>query len=56
MPLLTVIGLVGIIAMFSAFVLGLGGVSVWMALADRADARRSRLAPAEPEFEYRKAA
>ncbi len=56
MPLPTVIGLVLIIAVFAAFMGVLGGVSLWVALGDRADARRRRNAPAAPEMEYRKAA
>jgi membrane associated rhomboid family serine protease len=55
-PLLTVIGLVSIIAVFAAFMGVLGGVSLWVALGDRADARRRRSAPAAPDVEYRKAA
>ena len=56
MPLLTVIGLTCIIAMFASFILGLGGVSLWMAMADRADARRGRRMPIEQPVEYRQAA
>jgi membrane associated rhomboid family serine protease len=55
-PQLTIIGLVLIIAVFAAFMGVLGGVSLWVALGDRADARRRRNAPAAPDVDYRKAA
>ncbi|HLZ77084.1 hypothetical protein [Phenylobacterium sp.] len=37
MSVLTILGLVYIVSMFAAFMIGLGGVSLWMALADRRD-------------------